>query len=445
MTDLDGSHVVPGDAIPGSADPGGAGAGTTGAGRRASRQSRPARGASPGPFSSRSYRLYFAGQLVSNTGSWFQNLAISLVVLQATGSATALAWVTIAQFTPVFLLAPLAGRLADTVPIRRILACTSAASVAAAIGLIAVLGQAELNLPWLLGLLVLAGSCQGMERIAAQAFVYELVGPRLLKTGTVLTSVYVSVARFIGPGLAGFAFAAFGPVPCLAINAVSYVAVVIAVLLIRPADLHRRQSQRGSAGKILLRRLPVFPVVAALLAVNIVVAVTAMNMNVVITALVTGTHGGGAEHLGAAHALNAVGAVIGAVILTRLRSLSFATLAPVFLVFGVALAANALAPSLAWFLALAPVLGLGIGLFSGTVNASAQSLVPPAVIGRMMSLVTMGTFGSIPFGALLAGALIDSTGARAPFLVAAVACLVNAGVVLVLARRGWGREAATAS
>jgi len=401
-------------------------------------------GAPPGPFSNRSYRLYFAGQLVSNTGSWFQNLAISLVVLQATGSATALAWVTIAQFTPVFLVSPLAGRLADTVPIRRVLLCTSGASVAVAAGLIAVLGQSELNLSWLLGLLVLAGSCQGMERIAAQVFVYELVGPRLLKTGTVLTSVYVSVARFIGPGLAGFAFAAFGPVSCLAINAVSYVAVVIAVLLIRPADLHRRQSPRGSAEKILLRRLPVFPVVAALLAVNSVVAVTAMNMNVVITALVLGTHGGGAEHLGAAHALNAVGAVVGALILTRLRSLAFATLAPVFLVFGVALAANALAPSLVWFLALAPVLGLGIGLFSGTVNASAQSLVPPPVIGRMMSLVTMGTFGSIPFGALLAGALIDSAGARAPFLVAAVACLANAGVVLVLARRGWGREAAAA-
>ncbi|WP_426228193.1 MFS transporter [Pseudarthrobacter sp. DSP2-3-2b1] len=400
------------------------------------------RGASFGPFSSRSYRLYFAGQLVSNTGSWFQNLAISLVVLQATGSATALAWVTMSQFAPVFLLAPLAGRLADTIPIRRILLVTSGGSVAVSVGLIAVLGQSELSLPWLLGWLVLAGSFQGVERIAAQAFVYEMVGPKLLKVGTVMTSVYVSAGRSIGPGLAGLSFAAFGPVPCLAINAVSYAAVVIAVLLIRPADLHGRQSSRRGGEKILLRKLPVFPLLLALLLVNVVVTVTAMNMNVVITALVTETLGGGAEQLGAAHALNAVGAVVGAFFLARLRSLSFRTLAPVCVIFGVALAANALAPSLAWFLALAPVLGLGIGLFQATLNASAQSLVPPAAIGRMMSFVTMGTFGSIPFGALISGALIDSASGRAPFLVGSLACVASAVAVWIIVCRSGGRGTA---
>ncbi|MDQ0693086.1 MFS transporter [Arthrobacter sp. W4I7] len=396
---------------------------------------RPAQGAAAGPFSSRSFRLYFTGQLVSNTGSWFQNLAISLVVLQETGSATALALVTIAQFAPVFLFAPLAGWLADTVPIRRILMVTSGGSVAVAVGLIEVLGRPEISVPWLLGWLVLAGSFQGVERIAAQAFVYEMVGPDLLKAGAVMTSMYVSAARSIGPGLAGLAFAAFGPVPCLGINAVSYAAVVIAVLLIRPADLHQRQVSRGGGEKIRLRRLPVFPLLASLLLVNVVVMVSGMNMNVVITALVTETHGGGAEHLGLAHALNAVGAVAGGLFLARLRSLSFATLTPVCLIFAVALAANALAPDLVWFMTLAPVLGLGIGLFQGTLTASAQSLVPPAAIGRMMSLVTMGTFGSIPLGALVSGALIDVASARLPFLVGSLACLVSSAAVLIIVRR----------
>lgn len=142
-------------------------------------------GAWRGPSRAVRFRLYFAGQLISNTGSWFQNLAISL-------------------------LAPLAGRLADTVPIRRILLVTSAGSVAVTIGLIEVLSRQEMSVPWLLGWLVLAGSFQGVERIAAQAFVYEMVGPDLLKAGAVMTSMYVSAARSIGPGLAGLSFAAFG-------------------------------------------------------------------------------------------------------------------------------------------------------------------------------------------------------------------------------------------
>lgn len=164
---------------------------------------------------------------------------------------------------------------------------------------------------------------------------------------------------------------------CLGINAVSCAAVVIAVLLIRPAGLHQRQVSRSEGEKIRLRRLPVFPLLLSLLLVNVVVMVSGMNMNVVITALVTETHGGGPEHLGLAHALNAIGAVAGGLFLARLRSLSFATLTPVCLIFAVALAANALAPNLVWLMTLAPVLGLGIGLFQGTLTASAQSLVPP--------------------------------------------------------------------
>ncbi len=383
-------------------------------------------------FRVRAFRLYFIGQLISNTGSWFQNLTISLLVLQSTGSATSLAWVTIAQFAPIFLLSPFAGWLSDRFPVRRILLATASGSVAVSLSLVAMFGDGSWELQSLLWLLAFAGAFQGLERIAAQTFIYELVGPDRLKQGTVLASTYTSTARFIGPGLAGLAYAALGPVPCLIINAGSYAAVVTALLMIRPAELFARTEKGAPRIKIRFRELPNFHLLVILLIINSLVTIAAMNMNIVLTALVTETHGGGAEHLGLTHTLNAIGSVAGAFILARYRALSFRTLTPALAVFAVALALNAAAPTLLFLLLMAPVLGLGIGLFHGVINASAQSMVPPATIGRMMSLVTLGSFGSIPVGALFAGWLIDVAGARMPFFVGAAVCVVGAMVVLIL-------------
>ncbi|MCW4384633.1 MFS transporter [Salinibacterium sp. SYSU T00001] len=383
------------------------------------------------------FARYFVGQLVSNTGTWFQNLAISLIVVQVTGSASALALVTVAQFGPILLLAGVAGRLADTVSPRSILAATSACSIVVTCGLAVAVAQESPSLPWIYGLIVLSGCFHAFERVAAQAFIFELVGAELLRNAVVLSTVYISAARSIGPGLAGLAFLAVGPAACLLINAATYLAVLVAVLLIRPGDLHARirPEGRGPSVRENLRAIRSNRALVVILVVNVVVTLAAMNMNVVLTSTVSLGFGGDAGELGAAHALNAVGAVVGGVLLARYARLGASTLVPACLLFSATLAVNAAAPSLLLFLFAAPLLGIGIGVYQGVLSGAAQGESEPHALGRTMSLVTLGQQGVAPLGALLVGVLIDVTSGQAALGVgAAVTACCGLAVYLALVR-----------
>lgn len=383
------------------------------------------------------FTRYFVGQLLSNTGTWFQNLAISLIVVQVTGSASALALVTVAQFGPIILLAGPAGRLADTISPRRILMATSAAAVVVTGGLAMAVSPEEPSLPWVYGLIVVSGCILAFERVAAQAFVYELVGAGLLRNAVVLSTVYISAARSIGPGLAGFAFLTVGPAACLLINAASYACVFVAMLMIRTAELHARILPEGRRATVRenLRQVRSNRALMTILIVNVVVTIAAMNMNVVLTSVVSISFDGDAGALGAAHALNAVGAVVGGVLLTRYAKLGATTLVPACLLFAGTLAVNAAAPDLALFLVAAPLLGIGIGVYQGVLNSAAQQESPPHALGRTMSLVTMGQQGVAPLGALAVGVLVDLTSGQTALGVgAAVTAACGIAVYLVFRR-----------
>jgi len=377
------------------------------------------------------FSLYFAGQLVSNTGTWFQNLAISLIVVSATQSASALAMVTVAQFGPMMLLGGFAGRLADSVRPRAILLVSSLLATVVTLGLAWAVSSNDLSLPLVFGLIAVSGSIHAFERVAAQALIFELVGARLLQNAVVLSTVYVSAARSIGPGLAGFAFLVFGPAACMLVNAASYFCAFIALLLVRATKLHPRprpEGERVSSWQT-VRQLRHNRPLVVLLVVNVIVTVAAMNMNVVLTSVVSLTFDGDAGALGSTHALNAVGAIVGGLLLARFRSIGVAMLVPACLAFGAVLAVNSAVPSLALFLAAAPLLGLGIGFYQGVLNSAAQAASPPHEIGRTMSLVTMGNYGVAPIGALSIGFLIDWTSGQTALAVGCFACLFSAALV----------------
>ncbi len=385
------------------------------------------------PFTNPRFSLYFAGQVVSNTGTWFQNLALSLVILDLTGSAQALSAVTIAQFTPLLLLAIPAGRVADRFRPRTILLVTSAASVLVATGLAAavVAGTTELRLIY--GLVFVLGCVNTFERVAAQAIIFEIAGPETLTRAVSLSTIALAAARSIGPGLAGIAFAGLGAAWCMIINAASFAVVLVAVACIRPSRLHARprlgRAHRRAQGTPLRNRDFV-----TILVVNSAIALLAMNMMVVITSSVTLGFDGDATMVGAAHALNAVGAIIGGMLAATPVSVSVRSLAWACAVFGLALLANAAAPTLGVFLFLAPVLGIGIGYYLGVLQAAAQVSVPPAQLGRAMSLVTLGSYGMAPLGAFLMGTVIDATSWQAAMAIGGVAALACTAFVRVRTR-----------
>lgn len=389
------------------------------------------------PFRSQPFRLYFGGQVLSHTGTWFQNLAIALVVLEQTGSAQALSLVTVAQFTPIFLLGFLAGRICDRFAPRTVLLWTSVVS-GLVVGSIAVVIAAggDILVPALVLLFVL-GCAGAFDRVAAQAVIYSLVGAARLSRAAAIGTMANSVARAVGPGLAGLAFQGLGPAWCMAINAASYAVVTASLLCIRRRDLHPLPA--GPERSAPAPRVLGVPGVRTLLVVNAGIAFFALALNVVMTSTVSLDFGGDAAAVGLSHALNAVGAVAGGLVgaargNTRIRALPGA-----LAVFAVAYAAGAASPTLAVFLVVCPLLGFGIAYYLATVASVAQSVVPPDLIGRMMSLVTIGQFGVLPISALVAGAVIDAASGRAALAVGgtvAVVCLVGVVVRLLLAREG---------
>lgn len=379
------------------------------------------------PFRNRNFSVYFTGQAISLTGSWFQNLALQLVVLQATGSATALSGVSVAQFLPMFVLGIPAGRLVDRVPPRTVLLVTSLLSAAVVAVLALVVSGDDPPLMSLYLLVGLLGCVHAFERVAAQTIIYELIGPTGFGSAVSLSTIAIGVSRSIGPGLAGLVFQAFGPVPGMAVNAASFVVVFGLLLLIRPRSLFERPASAepegfsGEMGRSM----------ATVLIVNSAIALLAMNFMVTLTAVVSIDFAGSAATLGAAHALNAAGGIAGGLIAAAIGRMSMLTLGAALTGFGAAILLNAAAPSLILFLVASPLLGAGLGFYQGTLNAIAQQIVPPTRIGRMMSMINVGSYGVVPVGALLTGWLVDSTSGRGALVVAGIGALVAAVLVLI--------------
>lgn len=384
------------------------------------------------PFRERNYSLYFAGQTLSLTGAWFQNLALSLVVLDVTGSARALSGVTIAQFLPMLLLSIPAGRIADRFRPRTVLMVTSLISAALVAGLAVTVATPDPALPVIYAIIAVLGSAQAFERVAAQTIIFELVGPRVFSRGVALSTVTVAVSRSIGPGLAGIVFQAFGAVPGMVVNAVSFLIVFGMLVLIRPQRFHSR-SAGGVVERPPMMRLLRNRTIATLLITNIFIALLSLNFMVTLTSIVTIDFAGDGAATGIAHALNAVGSIVGGFLAASIVRIRPVMVAVALVGFGATVLINAAMPTLMWFLIAAPLLGLGIGFYNSVLGATAQSAVPPSNIGQMMSLMNIGNYGVVPFGALLLGWIVDLSSGRVALAIGGAAALVAAGWV-------WWRE-----
>jgi len=390
------------------------------------------------PFSAlrvRNFRLFFVGQIASNVGTWFQSLAQVLLVIELTGSGKALGLVTALQFAPALVLGPYAGTLVDRLPTRKSLLVTSLLSALLAGSLAAVAALHGLHVLWVYAIALGLGCVQAFDRPASQAFVYELAGPDELQKAIGLHSITQSSARMLGPALAGAAYPLLGGAGCFAINAASFLCVTAALLAMRSDRLWQRKSA-GDAGRGSImegvRYAMQRPELRAPLLVNALVGCLTFNFMTTITAMVRFDLHGDASSVGAAHALNAVGAVLGSLIVVsggRVPSRAMLALACGGMAF--AIAVNAAVPNVLAFLIWAPVFGLSVGAYQTNMLSAVQRNTEPAMLGRMSSLLTLGTTGMAPIASLVAGWLIDAWSARAAMGLGAAASLIGA---LLLAR-----------
>jgi MFS family permease len=372
------------------------------------------------------YRRYFVGQLVSLSGNWMQTVSALWLVLSLTGSGVAVGLTTALQFLPMLLFGAWGGLLADRFPKRKLLIVTQALMALPALGLFAVT-DAGVAAPWMVYLAVLTmGAVNSVDNPTRQSFVIEMVGAGRVVNAVSLNSVIVQSARIVGPAIAGVLIATVGVVPCFALNALSFVAMIAALWRMDPAQLRsapRAPRERGAirAGLRYVRATPELAVPLALMAL---VGTLGFNFQVILPLLARFSFEGGPGVYAALVSAMGAGSVAGALVTGARGRAGPRLVAGAALAFGAAALLAAAAPGMIVEVGALILLGAAAVTFAATVNSSLQLAVAPHMRGRVMALYSVVFLGSTPIGGPLAGWLSQTYDPRAALLLAASAGLV---------------------
>lgn len=390
------------------------------------------------------YRRYFAGQLISLSGTWMQTVAAIWLILSLTGSGVAVGLTTALQFLPMLLIGAWGGLLADRTPKRRLLIATQALMAIPAVGLFAVTATGIVE-PWMVFLAVFAmGAVNAVDNPVRQSFVMEMVGPGRVVNAVSLNSVIVQMARILGPALAGLLIAGFGVVPCFALNALTFVAMIVALWGMDPGGLHTEPVAPREPGAIRagLRYVLETPELAVPLALMALVGTLGFNFQVVLPLLAKFSFDGDATTYALMVSAMAVGSIAGALVTGHRGRTGPRLIAAGALAFGILGLASAAMPSLALEIVALAGLGAAAVTFAATINSTLQLAVVPAMRGRVMALYSVVFLGSTPIGAPLTGWLAETYDPRVALILAGVTGLSAAWAAHVSFARIRDRAAA---
>ncbi|WP_329337822.1 MFS transporter [Streptomyces sp. NBC_00663] len=387
----------------------------------------------------RNYRLFFLGQVVSNTGTWMQRIAQDWLVLSLTGSATAVGVTTALQFLPMLLFGLYGGVLVDRLPKRPTLLVTQSAMALTGLALafLTLTGHVEVWHVYVAAFAV--GLATVVDNPARQTFVSEMVGPDQLQNAVSLNSANFQSARLVGPAVAGLMITGVGTGWAFLANGLSFIAPITGLLLMRARDLHA--VRRAPRGKGQLREGLHYVAGRPDLIWTIVlvgfVSTFGFNFPVYLSAFADDVFHAGAGSYSLFNTVMAIGSLAGALLAARRGTARLRVLVVGAVAFGALEIVASIAPSL-WLFAL---LMMPIGMFGMTVNVTANSSVQlstdPAMRGRVMSLYMMVFMGGAPLGAPIAGWITDAYGVRAGMAVGgAIAAAAAIVIGLALARLG---------
>lgn len=390
------------------------------------------------------YRLWATGAFVSNVGTWMQRIAQDwLVLTQLTPhSGTAVGIVMSLQFGPPIALMPWAGRLADRVDHRKILLVTQSALACTALGLglLVVTGWVTL---WHVYLFAgLTGCIAAFDAPVRQIFAAELVGDEDLSNAVALNSMLFNSARFIGPAVAGVVIALIGTGWLFFVNALSFAAVIAALLMMRPHELRNLPKATGSGAGMLdgLRYVRHRPDLVIALTMLFIVGTYGLNFPIFIATMSVTEFQGGPDLYGALASTMALGSVIGALLAARRESPRVALLVMSALAFGLAGTLAALMPKPWTFGAVLLAMGVSAQTFTTSANSLVQLRTQPAMRGRVMALYMAIFLGCTPLGAPMVGWVADVWGPRWALGVGAASGFAAAAFALAYHRYAPGKS-----
>jgi MFS family permease len=386
----------------------------------------------------RNYRLYFGGQIASLAGNWMQIVAELWLILELTNSGAAVGLATALQFTGILVFGAWGGSLADRFDKRRLLIVTQTAMAAPALALFAfsLAGSAEV---WVvLALIAVRGLVLAIDNPARQAFVIEMVGTDRVVNAVSLNSVLVHSARIAGPAMAGLIIALWGVAPCFALNALTFVAMIGALVFMRPAELSRPpRDEHGEGFRIrdAVRHVARTPELRTPLLLMAVLGTLGFNFQVILPLLARFSFDGGVDSYSLLMGAMGAGAVAGSLVAGSRGALGPRVTAAAAGAFGGAALIAAVAPTLHLEMLALVALGAASVTFAASINTGLQLAAQPHMRGRVMSLYAIVFLGSTPIGGPLSGWLAEAVSPRAAMALAGFAGLAVAVAALILLRR----------
>jgi MFS family permease len=386
----------------------------------------------------RNYRLFFTGQVISVTGTWMQRVAQAWLVLSLTHSPIAVGILALCQFMPFTLFSLVAGVVVDRLDARRTVIGTQIAQMvlASTIAVIALAGVAQ---PWHVYVIAaLMGLVQVLDAPSRQSLTFRMVGPAELPNAISLNSGLFNGARIFGPALAGVLIAVVGAGFCFAVNAVSYIAVLASLFMMRTEEFHpleRRERPRILAGlKEGLRFARSDEQVWLMLTLVFVLSTFCLNYNVLLPVLAKTTLHAGPEVFGLLSAVFGAGALLGALASAHVSRATVGTTVIGSAGFGIselllAPVRSTLVASVLLFIA-----GACFSTWSSNSNSLVQLATPDHLRGRVIGIYFFAFAGTGTAGGILAGLLTAAGGTELGFAVGGIAGIATSLYVWLRSR-----------
>lgn len=390
----------------------------------------------------RNFRLFFYGQLISNTGNWLTNVALILLVLQLTHSGFAVGVLSACQFGPMLFLSAWAGAVADRSDKRRMLLWTQSLEMLQSVALAVLAFLPHPPLVVLYAVALVGGVVLAFDNPLRRSFVPEMVAPEDLPNAIVLYSTIVQASLIFGPALAGFLAVTVGFGWCFTLDAASYVAVIGALVAMRARELHRQPPPPRTGREVRegLRYVLSVPDLWISYAMFAVVTLFAFNMRVMLPLFVTDSLHRADVVFTVLYSLSSCGAVAGALLVAHRQLVRLEHAIAGAALLGAAMLVLSVMPNVAAAVPAVFLLGVASIVYGTATNALVQVGTRRDMHGRLLALQTVLMGGTALVGGPVLGRLADVAGGRAPIAVGGVVCLATAGMGAWSSRRFGGRD-----
>jgi MFS family permease len=389
----------------------------------------------------RNFRLFFIGQLVSNSGNWLTTVAITLLILHRTGSGADVGLLSACQYGPILVLSAWAGVVADRSVKRHLLYITQSLEMAEScvLAVLAFMHQAPL---WAFFVTAAAGGCMlSFDNPGRRSFVSEMVAKVDLTNAVTLYSAMVNLSRIIGPAIGGLLIVTVGYGWCFTLDAVSYLVVIVALVMMRASELHPiTQTPRGRgqirAGFRYVRETPELRISFLML---LIIGTASYNFVVVFPLFVEhGLHGSNTDYT-LLYSVFSAGAVVGTILVARRSTITTRSLTGGAALLGLSMTALAFTPNLGFAYPLAALVGAASVAYMTATTALAQLQANRQMVGRVLALQTVLMLGTTPIGGPVLGVVADAAGGRVPVLIGGIAALVATALGTFFSRRQLAR------